>query len=870
MSGPDPVQRYLRGAGLERFYPNFLRQGITESKFVDLIVSDYQGLGISDLKDRQKLFRLIQFVKKQKLSKAKKKTPPGPPSIARATSHEMSASPTTRSRSGSALSRLSPSSQDRSFPSAPSSPTNVGAVFGFEGARRRVPLGYKAASLANDDLTPMVRSFKKMHANSSSMPRNILGNDFEEPQARVTTRSSPNLTRRKKASKGKSKDDSHMASSNSFWKSDTKSKKGKKKNKKKSRIMVCVRKRPLNEKEKAKGDKDIALVKGDQVVQIVEHRKKVDLTKYTQTHKFVFDRVFNVNWSNERIYEETCKPLVEFFFDKGRATCFAYGQTGSGKTYTMMGPEGGKQRQNGLYVLASRDIFLALQYFPKLSIEVSFFEIYGGKFYDLLNGRKRLQLQEDAHGAVHTVGLKQVECRNADDLIDQILRGNGARKTGGTSVHQNSSRSHAVLQITAKNRKGKVHGTYSFIDLAGCERASDTQKSDRQRRIEGAEINKSLLALKECIRALDQKASHLPFRGSKLTQVLKDSFVGNCRTVMIATIAPGILSTENSLNTLRYADRVKEMKEKKKNKSKINAYMPHSSKGFAKADKPKTPSPDSDDDDDNEAHENRVAEISVALGRKRGGSHGNNLSRTWGAQQKDMFAKAMADARKQRDMDPDPDPEPEDDDEEIPAKRNVSPKRSFSTYGSGIKSGIPGLSQVNSKPKRTEANIRGKPTKSIDDWGMHNRRGSELLVPADAKGALDLPQDLLDETEEDESQKGARSPTIDEETAETAAEMLDYYQQICSQILEEEAAILDQHRRHIHETMLHVKEEMELLKKFESKRLSIDDYVASLEDMEEKKGESTKALSERIATFKAHLKEEEILSKQIEDLDANM
>merc|ERR1712136_461240 len=109
--------------------------------------------------------------------------------------------------------------------------------------------------------------------------------------------------------------------------------------------------------------------------------------------------------------------------------------------------------------------------------------------------------------------------------------------------------------------KLKEHGKISFIDLAGSERGADTLDTDRQTRMDGAEINKSLLAIPECIRALDQQSDHTPFRGSKLTQVLKDSFVGsNCRTVMIANVSPCGSAVEHSLNTLRYAYRVKELR----------------------------------------------------------------------------------------------------------------------------------------------------------------------------------------------------------------------------------------------------------------------------------------------------------------------
>lgn len=132
---------------------------------------------------------------------------------------------------------------------------------------------------------------------------------------------------------------------------------------------------------------------------------------------------------------------------------------------------------------------------------------------------------------------------------------------GQTGANVDSSRSHAVLTISLKDRQtDKIFGMMSFIDLAGSERGADTIDTDKQTRIDGAEINKSLLALKECIRAIDQDKKHTPFRGSKLTQVLKGSFTGNCRTVMIANISPGSASSEHTLNTMRYADRVKELK----------------------------------------------------------------------------------------------------------------------------------------------------------------------------------------------------------------------------------------------------------------------------------------------------------------------
>lgn len=131
------------------------------------------------------------------------------------------------------------------------------------------------------------------------------------------------------------------------------------------------------------------------------------------------------------------------------------------------------------------------------------------------------------------------------------------RCVGATGANADSSRSHAILQIALKSPNQKVHGKISFIDLAGAERAGDVQNNDRQTRMEGAEINTSLLALKECIRAMEMDKPHKKFRESKLTLILRDSFIKDSKTVMIACCSPTDKSCENTLNTLRYADRVK-------------------------------------------------------------------------------------------------------------------------------------------------------------------------------------------------------------------------------------------------------------------------------------------------------------------------
>ena len=201
--------------------------------------------------------------------------------------------------------------------------------------------------------------------------------------------------------------------------------------------------------------------------------------------------------------------------------------------------------RNGIYALAAEDVFKLLQssrYRSKnLLVSCSYFEIYGGKVFDLLSGKSKLRVLEDAKQQVQIVGLKESEVSSVEDVLDLITNGNNLRTSGQTSANANSSRSHAVFQIVLREntRRKPLHGKFSLIDLAGNERGADTNSANRQTRMEGAEINKSLLALKECIRALGRKGAHLPFRASKLTQVLRDSFMGdNARTCMIAMINP--------------------------------------------------------------------------------------------------------------------------------------------------------------------------------------------------------------------------------------------------------------------------------------------------------------------------------------------
>ncbi|WOH11136.1 hypothetical protein DCAR_0830615 [Daucus carota subsp. sativus] len=321
-----------------------------------------------------------------------------------------------------------------------------------------------------------------------------------------------------------------------------------------------VRKRPLNKREVAKTEEDIITIDPNtNSLSVHEKKFKVDLTEYVEKHDFFYDAVLNENVSNEEVYLETVEPIIPMIFERTKATCFAYGQTGSGKTFTMQ----------PLPLKASEDIFRLMHYNYRnqgYQLFVGFFEIYGGKLFDLLNDRKKLCIREDGKQQVCIVGLQEFGVVDVNTVKELIERGNSTRSTGTTGANEESSRSHAILQLAIKkivdgkeSKPARLVGKLSFIDLAGSERGADTTDNDKQTRMEGAEINKSLLALKECIRALDSDQGHIPFRGSKLTEVLRDSFVGDSRTVMISCISPNSGSCEHTLNTLRYADRVKSL-----------------------------------------------------------------------------------------------------------------------------------------------------------------------------------------------------------------------------------------------------------------------------------------------------------------------
>ncbi|CRH02867.1 kinesin-13, putative [Plasmodium relictum] len=335
-----------------------------------------------------------------------------------------------------------------------------------------------------------------------------------------------------------------------------------------SKIKVVVRKRPISELEKKKKDNDIITVKDNCTIYIDEPRYKVDMTKYIERHEFIVDKVFNEDVDNYTVYLNTIKPLlVDIFENNCVCSCFAYGQTGSGKTYTMLGSQPyGQSDTPGIFQYAADDIFNFLKIYDtdnNKGIFISFYEIYCGKLYDLLQKRKMVAALENGKKEVVVKDLKVLRVLTKEELILKMIDGVLLRKIGVNSQNDESSRSHAILNIDLKDLNKNISlGKIAFIDLAGSERGADTVSQNKQTQTDGANINRSLLALKECIRAMDSDKNHIPFRDSELTKVLRDIFVGKSKSIMIANISPTISCCEQTLNTLRYSSRVKNFKNK--------------------------------------------------------------------------------------------------------------------------------------------------------------------------------------------------------------------------------------------------------------------------------------------------------------------
>uniref|UniRef100_G3UC66 Kinesin-like protein n=1 Tax=Loxodonta africana TaxID=9785 RepID=G3UC66_LOXAF len=339
-------------------------------------------------------------------------------------------------------------------------------------------------------------------------------------------------------------------------------------------LMVALRIRPLNDAELEEGATTITHKVGDQMVVLMDPSEDPEDTLRTHRSRektFIFDTVFDQHASQqEDVYCATTQHLVEGVISGYNATVFAYGPSGTGKTYTMLGMDA----EPGIYLQTLTDLFQAIEETSNnmdYSVSMSYLEIYNEGIRDLLNPSLGfLDLREDSRGSIQIAGITEVSTSNAQEIMQLLTKGNRQRTQEPTATNQTSSRSHAVLQVTVRQwSRGTelmeaVHiGRLFMVDLAGSERASQTQNRGKRMK-EGAHINRSLLALGNCINALSEKggsrAQYVNFRDSKLTRLLKDALGGNSRTVMIAHISPASTHFEESRTTLIYAYRAKNIK----------------------------------------------------------------------------------------------------------------------------------------------------------------------------------------------------------------------------------------------------------------------------------------------------------------------
>ncbi|PKI73113.1 hypothetical protein CRG98_006521 [Punica granatum] len=353
-------------------------------------------------------------------------------------------------------------------------------------------------------------------------------------------------------------------------------------------VRVAVNIRPLITPELLNGCTDcITVIPGEPQVQI-------------GSHVFTYDYVYgNKGSPSSSIFDDCVAPLVEALFHGYNATVLAYGQTGSGKTYTMGTNYNGEESSGRIIPKVMEMIFRHVETMKdstEFLIRVSFIEIFKEEVFDLLDSsssiskgegmssaktvgaaRVPIQIRETVMGGITLAGVTEAEVRSKEEMSSYLLRGSLSRATGSTNMNSQSSRSHAIFTITVEQKKnlGESHNDVGddilcsklhLVDLAGSERAKRTG-ADGMRLKEGIHINKGLLALGNVISALgdDRKrkeGAHIPYRDSKLTRLLQDSLGGNSKTVMIACVSPADTNAEETLNTLKYANRARNIQNK--------------------------------------------------------------------------------------------------------------------------------------------------------------------------------------------------------------------------------------------------------------------------------------------------------------------
>ncbi|XP_072516812.1 kinesin-like protein kif7 [Salminus brasiliensis] len=330
-------------------------------------------------------------------------------------------------------------------------------------------------------------------------------------------------------------------------------------------VQVAVRVRPLLPKE--------LLHSHESCITTYPEDKRVTLGHDRHFH---FDFVFEECSVQEEVYAGCVQPLIEAFFQGFNATVFAYGQTGSGKTYTIgeANISSFRDDEQGIIPRAVAEIFKLLDEndLSDFSVRVSYLEVYKEIFRDLLEvetASKDIHIREDDKGNIVLCGVKECEVEGLDEVLSLLESGNTARHTGATQMNPHSSRSHTIFTVLMEQRRGGLRATggslqilsskFHFVDLAGSERILKTGNTG-ERLKESIQINSGLLALGNVIGALGdpkRKGTHIPYRDSKITRILKDSLGGNAKTLMIACISPSSSDFDESLNTLNYAKRAR-------------------------------------------------------------------------------------------------------------------------------------------------------------------------------------------------------------------------------------------------------------------------------------------------------------------------
>ncbi|XP_061758954.1 kinesin-like protein KIF3B [Nerophis ophidion] len=330
-------------------------------------------------------------------------------------------------------------------------------------------------------------------------------------------------------------------------------------------IKVVVRCRPMNEKERAATFESVVSVDVKLGQIIVRNPRDSSTCKHSKV--FTFDSVYDWNSKQIDLYDESFRPLVDSVLQGFNGTIFAYGQTGTGKTYTMEGVRNNSERR-GVIPNSFDHIFthISRSQNQQYLVRASYLEIYQEEMRDLLSKdqSRHLELRERPDIGVYVKNLSSFVTRSREEIENVMNVGNQNRSVGATNMNEHSSRSHAIFVITVECSQlgvdGENHirvGKLNLVDLAGSERQTKTG-AQGERLKEATKINLSLSALGNVISALvDGRSSHIPYRDSKLTRLLQDSLGGNARTVMVANIGPASYNVEETLTTLQYSNRAK-------------------------------------------------------------------------------------------------------------------------------------------------------------------------------------------------------------------------------------------------------------------------------------------------------------------------